>query len=282
MAAAVSLIVIVALGLVVTRVATVAFTLTGMPLEHARFQARSALTGTGFTTTEAESVVDHPVRRRIVMILMLVSGAGALSVLGTLVLSFSGVDSAQGGLRRAAVIVVAMMALVWLSKSRAVDAAFRRVSEPALHRWADFEVEDYAALLHLNGQWHVARVPVRDGDWMASRPVDQLRLPDEGITLMGVEREDGSWVGAPRHGLRLAPGDVVVLYGRESALDAVAARLHDSDAEVASERARAAHAASPPSEPLIRARRRAGRRAPARPPAAPDRRPGESEPGPHP
>ncbi len=69
MSAVLSLVVVVALGLLTTRVATVALTMTGMSLEHARFQARSALTGTGFTTSEAEAVVGHPARRRIVMAL---------------------------------------------------------------------------------------------------------------------------------------------------------------------------------------------------------------------
>ena len=35
---------------------------TGTSSELARFQARSAFTGVGFTTSEAESVVLHPVR----------------------------------------------------------------------------------------------------------------------------------------------------------------------------------------------------------------------------
>ena len=68
-----SVLVTLALALVITRVATVALTLTGLSKESARFQARSAYTGVGFTTTEAESVVGHPVRRRIVMILMLLA-----------------------------------------------------------------------------------------------------------------------------------------------------------------------------------------------------------------
>lgn len=137
MAAVVSLIVVVTLGLILTRVATVALTMTGMTLEHARFQARSAFTGTGFTTSEAEAVVNHPARRRIVMVLMLVSGAGAVSVVGTLVLSFAGVDSTGGGLERAAVIVVALTGLLWLAKSRVVDRYLRRVIERLLRRFTD-------------------------------------------------------------------------------------------------------------------------------------------------
>ncbi len=134
MAAVVSLIVVVALGLLITRVATVALTMTGMSLQHARFQARSAFTGTGFTTSEAEAVVSHPARRRIVMTLMLVSGAGAVSVLGTLILSFAGVDSPDGGLRRAAVIVLALTGLLWLARNRVVDRGLRRVIERLLRR----------------------------------------------------------------------------------------------------------------------------------------------------
>ncbi len=53
------------LSLVVARVAAKALILTGLDEGVAHFQARSAMTGTGFTTEESESVVNHPIRRRI-------------------------------------------------------------------------------------------------------------------------------------------------------------------------------------------------------------------------
>ena len=254
MAAVISLVVIVTLGLLVTRVATVALTMTGMSLAHARFQARSAFTGTGFTTSEAEAVVSHPARRRIVMALMLVSGAGAVSVLGTLILSFAGVDSTGGGLRRAAVIVGSLAALLWLARNRYVDGILRRVIERVLRRVTDLDVRDYAALLHLRGRWRVVQIPVSDDDWIASRPLGRLRLPDEGVAVLGVERDDGTWVGAPGDDLRLRSGDVVVLYGRQEMLDDISERLHGDEGEQASERARAWHAATPPVEVLERRR----------------------------
>lgn len=250
MAAVITLVVVVTIGLLVTRVATVALTLTGMSLEHARFQARSALTGTGFTTSEAEAVVGHPARRRIVMALMLLSGAGVVSVLGTLILTFAGVDSTQTGLRRAAVIVAAMAGLLWLARNPTVDRALRRVIERFLRRVTDLEIHDYAALLHLRGQWRVAQLPVAEDDWIASRPLGQLRLPDEGVAVLGVERSEGVWVGAPGDDVRLGVGDVVVLYGRQTMLDDIAVRLHGDEGEAASERSRALHGASPVSEPL--------------------------------
>ena len=260
MAAVVSLIVVVTLGLLITRVATVALTMTGMSLDHARFQARSALTGTGFTTSEAEAVVTHPARRRVVMMLMLIGGAGAVSVLGALVLSFAPVDSTSGGITRAAVIVAALAALLWVSRSAAVDRALRRVIERALRRYTDLEVRDYAALLHLRGQWRVAQIPVEVDDWIAAQPLGELRLPDEGVAVLGVERAEGAWIGAPSDDMQLGVGDVVVLYGRQPILDDIAARIHGNEGDDASERFRAWHAASPPSEPIAaRVRRREGR-----------------------
>lgn len=250
MGAVASLIMVVTLGLLVTRVATVALTMTGMSLDHARFQARSALTGTGFTTSEAEAVVSHPGRRRIVMMLMLVSGAGVISVLGTLILSFVGVDSTTGGLYRAAVIVGALAALLWLSRSPMVDRALRRVIERALRRFTDLEVRDYAALLHLRGQWRVAQLPVGPDDWIACRPIGRLQLPEEGVRVLGIERADGVWIGAPSEDIQLRVGDVVVLYGRQPMLDNIAARLEGMEGEEASARFRTWHAASPPEEPL--------------------------------
>lgn len=88
MLAILSLLVVVVLSILVTRVATIALTHTGLSREAARSQARSAFTGAGFTTSESERVLSHPVRRRIVMLLMLLGNAGFVTAVSTLILTF--------------------------------------------------------------------------------------------------------------------------------------------------------------------------------------------------
>jgi len=61
MIAIISLLLVVLLSIIVTRVASIALTHTGISREAARFQARSAFTGSGFTTNESEMVVNHPI-----------------------------------------------------------------------------------------------------------------------------------------------------------------------------------------------------------------------------
>ncbi|MGH2687841.1 MAG: hypothetical protein ACRDKW_03400 [Actinomycetota bacterium] len=84
-----SLLVALTLASLVTRVSTVALRATGLSHDVARFQARSAFWGVGFTTAESEDLVNHPVRRRIVTTPVLLSGAGIVTTLASLLLSFA-------------------------------------------------------------------------------------------------------------------------------------------------------------------------------------------------
>ena len=81
MAPIISLLIILTLSILITRIATVALVVTGLSREAARFQARSAYTGVGFTTDESEKVVNHPVRRKILLVLMLLGNAGIITTI---------------------------------------------------------------------------------------------------------------------------------------------------------------------------------------------------------
>ncbi|MEJ2746074.1 MAG: hypothetical protein P8123_10400, partial [bacterium] len=74
---------VVLISFMVVRAAAIALMFTGMDDKRARFQALSAFTGTGFTTKEAESVVSHPARRRIITWLMVLGNAGIVIVIVT-------------------------------------------------------------------------------------------------------------------------------------------------------------------------------------------------------
>ena len=91
-----TLLIAVALALTITRIATVALTLTGLSQEAAGFQARSAYLGVGFTTSEAEQVVRHPIRRRIIMMLMIIGNLGLVAVVASVMLSFTNKSDSTG------------------------------------------------------------------------------------------------------------------------------------------------------------------------------------------
>jgi len=233
MIAILSLLFVVVLSLLIVRIATVALTLTGLSRELARFQARSAFTGTGFTTKESEQVMMHPIRRRIVMWLMLLGNAGIVTVISSLFLSLTSTDG-TGNITdqvwfRILVLLSGLAGLSILTYSKWLDRKLSRLIEYLLSRYTDIEVRDYAGLLHLTGNYVVAEMTVREDDWLAGRKLLEMRLSEEGILVLGIERPDGTYIGAPRGHNTLEAGDVLLLYGRGEALKSLDQRRTGSE-----------------------------------------------------
>src|SRR5215212_619693 len=126
MGALVSVFAVLAIAVVVTRVGAAALIHTGLSHDVARFQARSAFLGVGFTTSESEVIVNHPVRRRIVSGLIVLGNVGIVGAGASLVLSFTRATGSQAA-QRAAVLAFGVLVLVLLIRSRPVDAAMSRV-----------------------------------------------------------------------------------------------------------------------------------------------------------
>ena len=225
------LVLVAVLSLLVTRVATVALTVTGMTRESARFQARSALTGAGFTTSESEMVVNHPIRRRIVMALMLLGSVGLVTGVAGMLAGFIGAEGAAERSGRAVLLTAGLGLVYLLSLSSWVDQRLSRLIMRSLNRYTALEVQDFARLLHLAGDYSVKEVAVEPGNWLADRPLGELRVKDEGVIALGVVRSDGRYLGAPGKDTVIAAGDTVILYGRDAVLVELCGRPADAEGD---------------------------------------------------
>ncbi|RMH10982.1 MAG: hypothetical protein D6701_15590 [Gemmatimonadetes bacterium] len=221
----ISFLVLVVLDLLVVRTGAIALQMTGLSEEVASFQARSAFTGAGFTTSESEALMDHPVRRRIIATLIGLGGPGLVSTLASLIISFTQEGSHQDRL----MVLVAGLVVIWVFArsawfNRLVTAAIQRL----LARFTTLDLKDYAGLLNLKGPYTVAELEVDEGDWLAAQTLRDLQLAAEGVVVLAVRKADGTFVGAPSGEHRLAAGDVLVAYGRSERLQELAVRrAHD-------------------------------------------------------
>jgi hypothetical protein len=200
------------LSMTVTRIGAVALQLTGMSGDAARFQARSALTGAGFTTTESEQVAEHPLRRRIIGLLMVLGNLGLVAASGTLILSLVGIEQ-QADAWRLAVLAVGLVVLYVLASSKAIDRLMCGVITWALARYTDLETRDFTTLLHLKDDYRIAELLVEPTDWMAGKTLREMNLKDEGILVLGVSGPGAAYEGAPRKDFRIAPGQTLIVYG---------------------------------------------------------------------
>lgn len=224
MIALVSLLVILTLSTLVIRVATVALKLTGVSDDVARFQALSAFTGVGFTTTEAESIITHPARRRIIAIVIRLGSLGLITTVTSLLLTF--VNTAGGDqLLRIGILAGALSVLGALAMSEQVNRYLERIIKRVLNRWTDLQIYDFPSMLNLTNGYQVREIVVNEDSWVANKPLRETSLRDEGLIVLGIKRDDGSYVGAPHGQTRVCPGDELIIYGQEEGLEDLDKRL---------------------------------------------------------
>lgn len=212
-----SLLAVVAVSLVVTRVATVILVASGMSRESARFQARSAFTGAGFTTSESEDVTAHPLRRRVVMTLMLLGNAGIVAAASGLILGFRG-GATGDSVVRVLELVAGLMAIVIVSRNARVDRRLTGWIRVGLHRFTDLPEQDTGELLELPEDRVVAELALREGDWLVGRPLAGIERRREGARVLGIHRSGGAYDDDLTAETTAGPGDVLVLYATRAAL----------------------------------------------------------------
>jgi hypothetical protein len=211
--AVVLLVVTLALSLTITRVATVALVLTGMSEEAAHFQARSAFYGVGFTTAESELVVNHPVRRRIVTLLMLLGNLGVATGMASVLGSILTTNSPEAWGENLRLLAAGLGLLLITARSRWLYRIMSGLVAWALRKWTTLDVNDYVALLNLSAGYTVIRLEVQRTEWLVGRMLGELNELCADVLVLGLQHPKGAFLGVPPRETRIDAGDSLVLYG---------------------------------------------------------------------
>ncbi len=208
--------------MIVTRLAAGALIATGLPASIARFQARSAYSGSGFTTIEAENVVNHPVRRRVVYVLMMVGNLGTPTLVVTVVLGFVAPGPGDTLARLLGLFAALVLLVVFLSSpplSHWLERVGRRYADRRLLAALGAESEE---LLDLGDDFVVSRVPLaqRPGE-EAIRSLRALRMHLPDVDVLGVRQladNDSVYRADDPTDIELVAGDALVVHGRRDAV----------------------------------------------------------------
>lgn len=155
-----TLIFVIALSMFITKAATIALMHTGMSRERARFQARSAFSGAGFTTSESEVVVKHPVRRKIIMILILLGNAGVVTVISSLILGFVGPTEGFSHLRNIYLLIFGISFLYFAARSNRLDQFLDRLIDRMLEKYTDIRPKSFSKLMTVMEDYEVTELSV--------------------------------------------------------------------------------------------------------------------------
>lgn len=228
----IALLIVAGVTLLIGRLGTIALTATGLPRPIAKFQARSALSGAGYTTNESESIVGHPARRRIVMTLMTIGGLGSAAIIATLIISFADVSNFGSGFRRGLLLAIGLFAFWLVLRIPTLDRLLAQAFAGVIRRVTDVDVRNYANMLRLSSDYGISELLVEDDDWMADRSLQDLDLSHEGLLVLGIVRGD-HYFGAPKGTYKARAGDTLLVYGPVDRLAELDERKAGTDGEVA-------------------------------------------------
>jgi uncharacterized protein with PhoU and TrkA domain len=86
-------------------------------------------------------------------------------------------------------------------------------------------------LLQMDYGYAVSEISVDSGDWLAGKSLSQLRLPDEGVQVLGIRRKTGEYIGAPTLQTYVRVGDTLLAYGKREHLEDLDRRVAGSEGD---------------------------------------------------
>lgn len=217
MIAILSLFIVIVGSILVIRVATIALVQTGLSHEIAKFQARSAFSGAGFTTRESEQITGHPLRRKIISSLMLWGSAGVVTAISSLVLSFVAKDSQQA-ISNLVIIAGGILLLFTLSKSDYLDRKLNQLIKILLNKYSDIDITDYEDLLRVKNNYTIAEVKVNEQHSFTNKTIAEAKLLERGVIILGIDRHGESFIGTPNGQVQIINNDRLLIYGKRSYL----------------------------------------------------------------
>ena len=197
-------IIFVAVWLIFLWIGSVALERTGLDRSTARFQALSAFSNTGFTTTQAEMIVNHPARRRIASYLIILGSTGTVSFIVLLVLALrTGISSPAIAL---GIFVVALVVAAILA------------SKLGLIKWvtnlATGQGRTMAKLWRQGTGYSLTEIRLGQRHALVGRPLKEIGA---GIQVLFLERTDGIYV-KPDPDAIAQVGDCLLCYGPSESL----------------------------------------------------------------
>lgn len=225
----IALFIIAIVSWIVVQAGATAFMMTGLSRSVAEFQAISCFFGVGFTTSESEMIVSHPVRRRLAGHLIIIGNIGLTSAVGAFIITFTGserdfldvvmrTDEPASFMVRLIVIIIGVGLIAVFFRLGFVKRVIEWIVKSSLERTHAIRVMDYETVLRSDAGFAVMQVELDAQNEYIGRTLAGAKLGSKGVLILSIQRADGEHLGTPHPTSPLLEGDVLTVYGHEDAI----------------------------------------------------------------
>lgn len=208
---AIPVVIVIVVFFLIVRIGTVILRLTGLDEKTARFQAVSAFTGTGFTTKDAEVIMEDETRRKTVIVLMILGKVGIVSILASLFFSF-GKGDLSSELWKAGLILVFIFLLYKLTTWPGFSRTLNRFIEKRIIARGVVEQKTLQELFELPKGYGIAQLTITEGSKEKGLTLSEAGFIKKNILVLSIERKN-RLISFPRAEDVIEEGDRLLCYG---------------------------------------------------------------------
>lgn len=206
----VTFIVLLTIFILIVDFFAVLFSLTGVPIEKARFQVVSLLTSTGFTTRESELIVQHPIRRKLALSLMLFSYGSTVTFISFIVnlISKSLINT------KSTVMFVVFIVLVTIFLKSSLMANIEYIVENIVEHskiWKKLNSK-YLNIITKHKGYGICEVYLNDTSYLIGKSIRNSRLKDKEIQVLSIDKGH-TLINFPSPDYIFEEDDKVTVYG---------------------------------------------------------------------
>lgn len=203
----------IVIAVVVVRAGAILLYSTGMNWENSKFQALSAFTNCGFTTSTTYSAVKNSNRRKIISWLMILGNIGFASMLITLI-KLTQTDFTKHNYSHVFILcssVIVFIAL-WAVFRKTLAGGLETILKNALRMKNFRRTDEIDRILQSEKTHTLARVEIDKNNFLIGVCVKELELIKLEITLLGIERGN-QFFPIPRDTEKIEKNDILICYG---------------------------------------------------------------------
>lgn len=205
------LLLVILISAMIIKIGAILLRMTGIDRDTAGFQALSAFTGTGFTTSEAENIVNHPKRRRVVKALMILGNAGIVTALAMLFISLQDSTVTNALAKFGAIGLVALLVLSF-PVSKGLDTILENFIMKRLSKSTHFSMGTFSEIMRFARGYGIAELIISESDFLAGKTLAESGLSSSDILVLAIRRGHGM-IPTPKAGDTIRPDDKLVCFG---------------------------------------------------------------------
>ncbi|EET86817.1 TrkA-C domain protein [Clostridium carboxidivorans P7] len=187
------------------------FKLTGLSEEKSRFQVISLLTGSGFTTKEAELITQHPTRRRLAQILMILGYVGFLTGISFLV----DIIKHSMSIKNLPILIIFFI-FMWLILREKLLIGYldNLIEKIILKKYSKYKspTKMYKLVTRAKG-YGVYNIVIDENSGLVGVALKDSNLKPRNMIILNIDKGN-QFIGFPKRDYVLEKGDNILLYGK--------------------------------------------------------------------